>query len=127
MRRYIPRHDLLWRGVLYRAGVAVAIPDDLAIAIGVQSPEPAEPEDSPLPAEPSILEPPALHLLKTATKPEEMTPIVGIGIGVARELLANRPEEGYESIEQAEELNPKLSKAPYNVKWAQIAQWEPED
>lgn len=131
-----------WRRKTYGPGEAV-IPDDLAAALGLPPAEPkAEgreqkaappelPDDGPGFVPPDAPprheeEPYALTLINSAEAAEDMTPIKGIGIGGARELMANRPDGGYASLAEAEELNPKLSKAPYNVKWEQVAQWEPE-
>lgn len=138
--------DKLWRGVLYPAGPA-EIPDDLAQAMGLLVPDEGPGFADPL--EPGILEaeilgveeaiagledlpfafpaegpPPALVLINSANTPEEITPIKGVGIGGARRLLANRPAEGYASLDAAAELNPELAKSPYHVRWEQVAAWE---
>lgn len=110
--------DKLWRGVLYPAGPA-EIPDDLAQAMGL-----LVPDEGPGFADPAEGPPPALVLINSANTPEEITPIKGLGIGGARRLLANRPAEGYASLDTAAELNPELAKSPYHVRWEQVAAWE---
>lgn len=119
--------DQLWKGSLYLAGSQVEVPEELAIALNLspkseaKKQKAATKEEQPSEA-PTI---PALTLLNTAQEPKELTPLPKIGDGAAKKLLANRPESGYESLEQAAELNPELAKAPFKVDWSAIQGWEP--
>ena len=124
--------DQLWHGILYPQGT-VEVPDELAIALALNLPIPHAPNpdqtQAPEPdqATPQQSPPPqALMLLNTAATPRQLTPLPKIGEGAGKRLIANRPTEGYESLEQAIALNPELAKAPYRVDWDAIATWQPE-
>jgi len=115
-----------WKGQIYEPGDRL-IPEDLAAAMGLKpkaetkKQKAATKEEQPSDA-PTI---PALTLLNSASDPKDLTPLPKIGEGAAKKLLANRPESGYESLEQAAELNPELAKAPFRVDWTAIQGWEP--
>lgn len=119
--------DQTWRGKLYLAGDRL-VPQELAIALGkvpAESPPPPDPtETSPPPTPTSSL--PALELINAATDAKGLTPLPGIGEGAAKRIILHRPEAGYASFEQLQELCPELAKSPYRVEWAAIAAWEPE-
>lgn len=110
--------DSSWRGRLYLAGDRL-VPQELAIALGKV---PAE-SPPPPPSETSI---PALELINSATDAKSLTPLPGIGEGAAKRILLHRPEAGYASFEQLQELCPELAKSPYRVEWAAISAWEPD-
>lgn len=112
--------DKAWRGQVYLMGDR-EIPEDLAIALGLT--EKAEASGTPdSPRQPLSLP----TLLNQATDPKDLEPLPTVGKGAAKRLLANRPEAGYESLEQVRSLNPELEQAPYRVDWAKVETYTQE-
>lgn len=105
--------DKAWRGQVYLTGDR-EIPEDLAIALGLT--EKAESGTPDSPRYPLSLP----TLLNQATDPKDLEPLPTVGKGAAKRLLANRPEAGYESLEQVRSLNPELEQAPYRVDWSKV-------
>lgn len=103
-----------WRGVTYSG--ECNIPDDLAIALGLHSKPPPDVETLPG----TIGQLPALKLLNRATVPAELDDLPTVGETTAKTLIERRPEGGYESLDQAEELNSDKTW----INWAAIALWE---
>ncbi len=124
-----------WKGQIYAPGDRL-IPDDLAAAIGVMPKAKARAKTKPEAAgsdDPTVIEVPpgasvsdALTLINQAAEASELKPLPGIGEGAAKRLLAHRPDGGYDSLEQVQELCPELAKSPYRVDWGAIALWQPE-
>lgn len=112
---YTPAHDLSWHGIPYLAGVPTQIPDDLAIALGLTAPAEAE--------QVITLVSPALALINGVDVVRELQVIPTIGAGAARLILSNRPEGGYESLEQVWALCPKIMAPPYTTDSEQVAAW----
>lgn len=119
----------LWKGQVYEPGDR-QIPDDLAAALGLTGKK--QKTGGKVKSEKTVTEaqstPPSqsLTLINQASEPAELKPLPGIGEGAAKRLLLHRPEGGYASLEQVEELCPELTKSPYRVEWEAIAQWQPE-
>ena len=61
-----------------------------------------------------------LQLLNNATEVNDLTDLSEIGRGSAKKLLANRPEDGYASVEDAIALNVELANPPYRVNWDNV-------
>ncbi len=112
--------DHLWRGQLYPQGDR-DVPDDLAIALGLQLRQPTATN-----TDTDVNHPPALQLLNSATDPSALTPLPGVGMGAAKRILLHRPALGYSSFEQFEALCPELTKSPYRCDFEAIAAWHPD-
>ena len=91
---YTPTIDRLHRGVIYPAGVAAIIPDDLAIALGLT--------DAPAPAAAVEPYPPADSLAAAVTRLEELEGIYVTGgwqavKAIAEPLGVTKPPDGWDS------------------------------
>jgi hypothetical protein len=122
MPLYTPTTDLGWRGVVYRAGYAAQIPDDLAHALGLTGVPAKSPQGkAAAPAAASI--PAALKLINGVDVVRELQVIPTIGAGAAKAILAARPDGGYSSLAQVWELCPKILSSPYTTDPEQVATW----
>lgn len=107
-----------WRGTRYLKG-STSIPDELAIALGLAPIESGAPDS----VEPPITVP-ALVLINFVQSAVDMAILPTVGRGAAKRILERRPEGGYTSLEQVEQLNPEVTKQPYRVDWSQVQAWE---
>jgi hypothetical protein len=117
-----------WRGQNYSGDCD--IPDDLAIALGFSSQEAAmsaassPPISATSPQNVAEMASSLLNRLNRANQPSDLEELPTIGKGAAKRLFANRPADGYTSLEQAIALNPELTKSPYRVDWQRLETWE---
>ncbi|MEM9448678.1 MAG: hypothetical protein AAGA75_09095 [Cyanobacteria bacterium P01_E01_bin.6] len=139
MVTHTPNSDLLWRGTVYLSGQPANLPDDLAIALGI-NPSPKLPLAEPvvfdglpderllheheevLPEDDTLVINPTLSMFNSVQDFSELTPIPTVGKVSAQAIIDNRPDEGYESLEQVAELNPDL-----RCDWKQVEAWRGEE
>ncbi|MBD1918862.1 MULTISPECIES: hypothetical protein [Cyanophyceae] len=67
--------------------------------------------------------PKALVVFNSLGTVREVEIVPTIGKGAAKAILENRPDGGYESLQQVWDLNPKILKPPYTTDPAAIAAW----
>jgi hypothetical protein len=118
--------DHLWRGQTYPAGDR-EIPNELAIALGLTV-EGSVPVPLTFPiAEAEPLEmtnpPDLLAIFNNAELADDLVHLPTIGKSAAALIVLNRPWHGYESIEQMQQLNQKLTQKPFRVDWAVVAEF----
>lgn len=122
MRAHLTR-DQLWNGNFYLAGDR-DIPDDLAIALGLQpESKSATVADLKSATVADLLPHPLLVFLNRAEASAELEVLPAVGKGAAARLLANRPVDGYESLEEVAALNDSLTQPPFRVDWEQLKDW----
>ena len=121
-----------WHGAVYPAGCTF-IPEELAIALGLKSPDPG-PQNTQKGTElnsnfgyhgtqkvtQSVALSAALSLINSATAASALEVLPGIGPANANRIFQARPQGGYESLE-AVALVPDLSNA---IDWDEIEAWE---
>lgn len=115
--------DKAWRGQVYLTGDR-EIPEDLAIALGLLQQVEVSGDPELVVNSDHWLN--LIAALNQAADPKDLEPLPTVGKGAAKRLLANRPEAGYESLEQVRSLNPELEQAPYRVDWAKVETYAQE-
>lgn len=95
----------------------------LALALGLlptQAPAPTALENPQAIAETL---PPALRLINSSDKATDLEIITTVGRGAAKKLIAKRPEGGFTSLDQVQQLCPEIFQPPFTGDLDEIANW----
>lgn len=58
-----------------------------------------------------------LETLNNAEEPDDLTVLPTVGQATAKIIFENRPENGYDSVDDAIARNPSVTESPYRVDW----------
>ena len=110
-----------WDRALWGPG-ETEIPLSLAVALGLLHQAAAAPAQ-PFPQGITETLPAALQLINGSDKATDLEILPTVGRGAAKKLLAKRPEGGYTSLDQVQQLCPEIFQPPFTGELDAIANW----